>query len=125
MSRLSGEIVKTGFIRDLYLNTLSVCKTEQVNNFTNLTNDFDRFDFVARLANASEFHLEDIKQQDKNHKMAFLLKQSGNDAFQKKNWQKAGEYYNASLLLLPSYDGKKENGIPNQAVLINYLCNFR
>lgn len=106
MSRLSCEILKTGFIRDLYLHTLSNCKTEQVNNYSNLANNFDRYGFVSKIANANEFQLDGIKQQDKNHKMAFLLKQRGNDAFQKKNWQKSGEYYNASLLLLPSYDGE-------------------
>lgn len=107
MGRLTGEIVKSGLIRELYTGALSTCTSEQVNNFTNLTNNADRYAFVSRIADASQFQLERVQQQAKSHKMAFLIKQNGNQAFQKKNWRKAAEYYTGSLLLLPSDDGNR------------------
>lgn len=111
--------LKNGFFINFYHNTRNALKSDEIQAFTALSSNQDRFRFAH---NASKFeeklgltrHERNSKHQVnkeeinfyKDQKCALEMKKVGNKFFQSKQWNEALNFYNKSYLMLPAEEGK-------------------
>lgn len=102
----SDTSIRDGFIREIFINVCNSCETGQIKSFGDLRDDEARYRFMSSLECRQAFTLERNKISLKNHTLALVFKQKGNDKFQAKQWVAAVDFYNKSLLILPAECGK-------------------
>lgn len=76
----------------------------ELNSFSKLNNDFDRFEFVFNLTATHEFNIK-ATGYNKDLPEARVLKEKGNSAFQSGDFKKALHFYNKSLFKSPLEKG--------------------
>lgn len=96
------------FFHDLYASIEKNCSAEQLQAFTQLNTDEQRFGFVHGLQGVDKF--TDLRRHDegaaggKNATAALDLKKQGNAAFQAQQFDEAIRLYGRSQLLTPPAD---------------------
>lgn len=106
MGRFAESDPCDGFIREIFLNVCNNCDAEQIKSFAELDSDEKRFCFMSSLECRKAFNVERNTGSLKNYALALSFKKKGNDQFQSKEWMTAVDFYNKSLLVLPSEFGK-------------------
>lgn len=107
MGRFTEGNESKSFIPELFQDLQSTLTAEQIKNFANLEDDTSRLKFVSQIDSVKEFQVTKNRNDSmKNLALALDFKQKGNKAFQSQSWNVAVDFYNKSLLLLPSDNGK-------------------
>lgn len=96
-----------GFIKDIFLKVQNSCSVEQMNDFSKLDNDIERFCFASKIDNLKNYEVKRKQFTMKSIRVAQNFKQKGNNAFQHQKWSIALDLYNKSLIMIPA-DGKKK-----------------
>lgn len=96
---------RDGFIREIFMNVCNSCNAEQIKSFAELDKDEERFRFLSSIKSRQAFKLTRNTDSTKNYALALGLKQKGNEKFQSKQWMAAADFYNQSILVLPSENG--------------------
>lgn len=107
--------MKSGFFLNFYQNTRNSLKSDEIQAFTGLASNPERFRFAHRLSLVEEKlglkrHERMSKHQVnkdeirfyKDHNCAIEMKKIGNKFFQGQQWNEALNFYNKSYLMLPS-----------------------
>lgn len=97
---------RDGFIREIFMNVCNSCNAEQINAFADLVDDEARFHFMSSMECRQAFQVARNGTSLKNYALALTFKQKGNDKFQLKQWTAAVDFYNKSLLIMPSDHGE-------------------
>lgn len=105
---------KNGFFLNFYHNTRNSLKSEEIQTFSNLTSNPERFKFVHRVCQIDEKlglkrHERDSKHQVNKEEIHFYkdlncaleMKKIGNKFFQSQQWNDALNFYNKSYIMLP------------------------
>lgn len=114
--------MKNGFFLNLFQNIRNHLKSDDIQAFSNLTNNVDRIKFVHNASRIAE-KLK-LKRHDREHRhrnsnddevyfykdlnCAMEMKKIGNKFFQSQHWNEALNFYNKSYIMIPSDSGKKE-----------------
>lgn len=106
--------LKSGFFLNFYHNTRNSLKSEEIQAFTSLTSNPERFKFVHRVSQIDEIlglkrHERDSKHQVNKEEIHFYkdlncaleMKKIGNKFFQNQQWNDALNFYNKSYIMLP------------------------
>lgn len=110
-----------GFIREIFMNVCNNCDAEQIKSFADLRDDEERYRFMATLECRQAFKVTRNETSLKNYALALTFKQKGNEKFQMKQWIAAVDFYNKSLLIIPSEYGKYNFDTFEFSDLIQYL----
>lgn len=97
---------REGFIREIFMNVCNSCDDAQIKAFGELGDDEARFRFMSSLQCRQAFKVTRNTNSLKNYALALTFKQKGNEKFQTKQWMAAVDFYNKSLLILPSEYGE-------------------
>lgn len=104
-----------GFFLNLFQNTRNTLKSEEIQAFTSLNSNQERFKFahnvsgleeklkLKRHARENNYHVSESEiffHKDQN--CAIEMKKVGNKFFQNNQWNEALNFYNKSYLMLPS-----------------------
>lgn len=98
---------RDGFIREIFLNFCNSCDDGKIKSFESLNDDETRFRFLASMKCRQSFKVSRNTNSSKNLTLALMFKQKGNQKFQSKQWMTAVEFYNKSLLILPTENGER------------------
>lgn len=96
---------RDGFIREIFMNVCNSCGADQIKSFAELSNDEERFRFLSSMKGRQVFEVTRNTDSMKNSALALAYKQKGNEKFQSKQWMAAADFYNKSILILPSEHG--------------------
>lgn len=106
--------IKSGFFLNFYQNTRNSLKSDEIQAFTGLTSNYERFQFAHRVSRVDE--KLGLKRHDRNSKhqvnkdeihfykdqnCAIEMKKIGNKFFQSQQWNDALNFYNKSYIMLP------------------------
>lgn len=107
--------LKSGFFLNFYQNARNSLKSDEIQAFTALTNNLERFNFANRVSHVEKKlelkrHERESKHQVnkeeihfyKDKKCAIEMKKVGNKFFQSQQWLDALNFYNKSYLMLPA-----------------------
>lgn len=110
---------KTGFFLNLFQNTRNGLKSDELQNFKNLSDNVERVKFVHQLSKMEEklgLERHDRLQKHrvnesetyfyKDLSCALEMKKIGNKFFQAQKWNEALNFYNKSYIMLPSSSRK-------------------
>jgi hypothetical protein len=111
--------MKSGFFLNFYQNTRNTLKSDNIQKFTNLKSNDERFELAYTLAKFDD--KLDLKRHEREsrHKVnkdeiffykdlncALEMKKIGNKFFQAQQWNEALNFYNKSYLMMPEENGK-------------------
>lgn len=107
--------LKSGFFLNFYQNTRNSLKSDEIQAFTGLTSNSERFSFANRVSLVEEKlglkrHERESKHQVNKEEIHFYkdkscaieMKKVGNKFFQSQQWLDALNFYNKSYLMLPA-----------------------
>jgi hypothetical protein len=111
--------IKSGFFLNFYQNTRNTLKSDEIQTFTALKSNPERFKFANRVTKIEEKLGLKRHERDSRHKVnkeeihfykdqlcALEMKKVGNKFFQGQQWNEALNFYNKSYLMLPSESSK-------------------
>lgn len=114
--------IKSGFFINLFQNTRNNLKSEEIKNFSNLSNNIERVKLVSNISKMEEkLGLERYDREQKHRAVddgeiyfykdqhcAMEMKKIGNKFFQGQKWNEALNFYNKSYIMIPSECRKLE-----------------
>lgn len=116
-SKMDG--VKSGFFLNFYQNIRNTLKSDEIQAFTSLSTNGERFKYAHRVSHIEEKlelkrHDRDSKHQVNKEEIHFYkdaacaieMKKIGNKFFQNQQWNDALSFYNKSYIMLPEECGK-------------------
>lgn len=105
---------KSGFFLNFYQNTRNSLKSEEIQAFTSLTSNPERFKFVHHVSQIDtklglKRHERESQHQVNKDEIHFYkdlncaleMKKIGNKFFQNQQWNDALNFYNKSYIMLP------------------------
>lgn len=105
---------KSGFFLNFYQNTRNSLKSDEIQSFTSLSSNSEKFKIAHRASNIEKKlglrrHERDSKHQVnkdeihfyKDQNCAVEMKKVGNKFFQAQQWNEALNFYNKSYIMLP------------------------
>lgn len=105
---------KSGFFLNFYQNTRNSLKSDEIQAFTKLAGNPERFQFAYRVSQIDsklglQRHERNSKHQVnkdeihfyKDQNCAIEMKKIGNKFFQSQQWNEALNFYNKSYIMLP------------------------
>ena len=111
--------IKSGFFINFYHNTRNALKSDEIQTFSSLGNNQERFNFAHHVSKFDEKlglkrHERNSKHQVnkdeiyfyKDQNCAMEMKKIGNKFFQSQQWHEALNFYNKSYLMLPAESGE-------------------
>lgn len=114
--------LKSGFFLNFYQNTRNTLKSEEIQSFSGLTSNPERFSFADRVSCVEEKlglkrHERESKHQVnkeevhfyKDQNCAIEMKKVGNKFFKSQQWNEALNFYNKSYLMLPAHCSEFDN----------------
>ena len=116
---------KSGFFINLYQNLRNGLKSDEIQTFTNLSNNTERIKFVHNISKIDEKLRLTRHDREQKHRLksddeiyfykdlncAMGMKNVGNKFFQNQQWNEALNFYNKSYLMIPSESCKLINNI--------------
>lgn len=106
--------IKSGFFLNFYQNTRNGLKSEDIQTFSSLNTNTERFKFAQRVSRIEEKLGLKRHERDSRHKVdkdeihfykdancAIEMKKIGNKFFQSQSWNDALNFYNKSYIMLP------------------------
>jgi hypothetical protein len=107
--------MKSGFFLNFYQNTRNTLKSDEIQTFSGLKNNPERFGFAHRVSKIEDKLGLKRHERESRHKVnpdeihfykdlncALEMKKIGNKFFQAQQWNEALNFYNKSYLMLPS-----------------------
>lgn len=107
--------MKTGFFLNLFQNTRNSMKSEEIQKFSNFTENCDRVRFAYGMSKMEDKlglqrndRLQKHRVDDgeiyfyKDLNCAMEMKKIGNKFFQSQKWNEALNFYNKSYIMIPS-----------------------
>lgn len=111
--------MKTGFFLNFYQNARNTLKSDEIQTFSSLANNQERFKFAHSVSNieaklrlirheCGSKHQVDKSETHfyKDRNCAIEMKKFGNKFFQNQQWNEALNFYNKSYIMLPNECGE-------------------
>jgi len=106
---------KSGFFLNFYQNTRNKLKSDEIQTFTGLSSNSERFSFAHKSCNIEKVlglkrhergSRHQVDKDDihfyKDQNTAMEMKKIGNKFFQSQQWNEALNFYNKSYIMLPA-----------------------